>query len=107
MTPLDDDAWAAWSPANLASVSGTQSIHGTSQADGLWTSGMAQTREHEDLDFVVMRNDANSFRVTFNELDFFTVQGGAVEYLPPSAKLPSDVWQLWGQTCGKGVGAWI
>ncbi|MFG5119961.1 nucleotidyltransferase domain-containing protein [Methylorubrum sp. POS3] len=103
MTPLDDDAWAAWSPRELGQRL-RNAIHPWYIAGGwaldIWHG--RQTREHEDLEFVVMRNDANYFRVTFNELDFFTVHSGAVEYLPPSAKLPSDVWQLWGADMRQG-----
>lgn len=97
MRPLDDDAWDAWSPHDLF-----QRLLGEIHPwyiTGGWALDVwhgKQTREHEDLEFAVIRNDADHFRAILHELDFFTVNNGVVEYLPPSADVPSDVWQLWG-----------
>jgi hypothetical protein len=103
MSPLNDEAWDAWSPNELALrlreatlpwyVAGGWALdvwHGT------------QTREHEDLEFVVMRNDADYFRSILRGIDFFAVKNGTIEYLPPTARLPSDVWQLWGGDMRQG-----
>lgn len=97
MRPPGDEAWDAWSPHELRRrlreatlpwyIAGGWALdvwHGT------------QTRPHEDLEFVVLRQDADHFRAILHDLDFFTVKDGTVEYLPPSADLPGDVWQLWG-----------
>ncbi|PIK74688.1 nucleotidyltransferase domain-containing protein [Methylobacterium frigidaeris] len=103
MQPLDDEAWDAWSPHELG--------HRLREAVLPWyvAGGWAldvwhgrQTREHEDLEFAVIRNDADHFRAILNELDFFTVKNGTIEYLHPSADLPSDVWQLWGGDMRQG-----
>ncbi len=97
MSPLDDEAWDAWSPCELR-----QRLRGATlpwYVAGGWALDVwhgTQTRPHEDLEFVVLRKDANHFRAILHDVDFFTVKDGAIEYLPPSADLPSDVWQLWG-----------
>lgn len=103
MLPLEDDAWDAWSPQELGRrlrdailpwyVAGGWALD-------VWHG--RQTRQHEDLEFVVMRHGADDFRAILHDLDFFTVRDGAVEFLPPSVKLPSDVWQLWGADRGQG-----
>ncbi|WP_082477747.1 amino acid transporter [Methylobacterium sp. Leaf93] len=97
MSPLDDDAWDAWSPHELFQRIGG-AIHPWYITGGwaldVWRG--KQMREHEDLEFAVIRNDVNYFRTILHELDFFAVKNGILEYLPPSADLPSDVWQLWG-----------
>ncbi|MCJ2048054.1 amino acid transporter [Methylobacterium sp. J-078] len=97
MNPLDEDAWDAWSPHELGQR--LRDVILPWYVAGGWALDIwhdEQTREHEDLEFVVLRNDVNPFRATLHDLDFFTVKDGAIEYLPPSADLPSDVWQLWG-----------
>jgi len=103
MSPPDEDAWDAWSPHELGRRL-REAILPWYVAGGwaldVW-HGM-QTREHEDLEFVVIRNDVDHFRTILHELDFFTVKDGAIEYLPPTAHLPSDVWQLWGGDMRQG-----
>ncbi|MCF4125490.1 nucleotidyltransferase domain-containing protein [Methylobacterium sp. SyP6R] len=103
MSPLDDDAWDAWSPDELG-----QRLRNAAfpwYVAGGWALDVwhgEQTREHEDLEFVVLRKDVAYFRSILHELDFFTVKDGTVEYLPPSAAVPSDVWQLWGGDLQQG-----
>lgn len=103
MSPLDEDAWDAWSPHELAQRL-REAILPWYVAGGwaldVWRD--KQTRAHEDLEFVVLRDDVDHFRAILKELDFFTVKDGAIAYLPPSAPLPSDVWQLWGGDVRQG-----
>ncbi|WP_083469150.1 nucleotidyltransferase domain-containing protein [Methylobacterium variabile] len=97
MSPLDDEAWDAWSPDELGQRL-REAVLPWYVAGG-WALDVAhgkQTREHEDLEFVVIRDDVDHFRALLRDLDFFTVNNGKIEYLPPSASLPGDVWQLWG-----------
>lgn len=97
MKPLHDDAWDAWSPDELH-----QRLRGTIRpwyVAGGWALDLwhgQPTRAHEDLEFVVLRKDADAFRTLLQELDFFTVTDGTLVFLPPSANLPDDVWQIWG-----------
>lgn len=103
MSPLDENAWDSWSPHELGRRL-REAILPWYVAGGwaldLWHD--KQTREHEDLEFVVIRNDVDHFRNILNDLDFFTVKDGAIEYLPPSVHLPNDVWQLWGGDMRQG-----
>lgn len=103
MSPLDDDAWDAWLPDELGQRL-REAIHPWYVAGGwaldLWQG--EQTREHEDLEFVVLRKDVTYFRSLLQGLDFFTVKDGTVEYLPPSADVPGDVWQIWGGDMRQG-----
>ena len=103
MSPLDEDAWDAWSPHELSQrlrdailpwyVAGGWALE-------LWHE--KQTREHEYLEFVALRNDVDYFRTILYDLNLFTVKDGSIKYLPPSAHLPSDVWQLWGGDMRQG-----
>ncbi|MDR7040173.1 hypothetical protein J2X36_004954 [Methylobacterium sp. BE186] len=103
MSPLDDEAWEAWSPHELGQRLREATLPW--YVAGGWALDIwhgKQTREHEDLEFVVIRNDADHFRAILHELEFFTVKDRTIEYLPPAANLPSDVWQLWGGDMRQG-----
>ncbi|TNC14111.1 amino acid transporter [Methylobacterium terricola] len=103
MSPLDDEAWDAWSPHELGRRLREASLPW--YVAGGWALDVwhgRQTRQHEDLEFVVIRDDAHHFRAILRDLDFFTVKDGIIEYLPPSAAPPSDVWQLWGGDMRQG-----
>lgn len=103
MIPLDENAWDAWSPHELGQRL-REAILPWYVAGG-WALDVwhdEQTREHEDLEFVVLRDHVDHFRGILCDLDFFAVKDGAIEYLPPSARLPGDVWQLWGADTRQG-----
>jgi hypothetical protein len=96
MKPLPDDAWNAWHPADLMRRLGTQ-IHW--YVIGGWALDLwhgRQTRDHEDLEFAVLRQDVGRARSLLPELTFFSVVGGQIEYLPSSVSPAIHVAQLWG-----------
>ena len=92
----DHDAWSAWYPLELASrlagVSKPWCIVGGWAVD-LWHG--RQTRDHDDLEFTVLREDIGIFRNALKGLDFYTAGNGVVEPLPHDAELPADITQIW------------
>jgi hypothetical protein len=96
-SPLPDDAWDPWLPAELAErLKDTSAIW---YVVGGWALDLwhgAQTRDHEDLEFAVLPDSVFTFRDILFELDFFTAHDGQVAYLPAGSAPPADVAQLWG-----------
>ncbi|WP_455269898.1 nucleotidyltransferase domain-containing protein [Rhizobium herbae] len=90
------DAWSAWRPleltSRLAGVSAPWCIVGGWALD-LWHG--QQTRDHDDLEFTVLREDVRIFRETLQELDFYTAGSGVVTPLPLDAEPPADIVQIW------------
>jgi hypothetical protein len=97
MSIPDDDAWSPWHPADLGrrlqEVGRPWCVVGGWALD-LWHG--RQTREHEDLEFAILRDDAPAFRAALGELAFFTVHDGAIAPLAPDAVPPPHVFQIWG-----------
>ncbi|WP_226951337.1 nucleotidyltransferase domain-containing protein [Rhizobium terrae] len=54
-----------------------------------------QTREHEDLEFTVLRGDVPLFRERLGDMRFHTVGNGVVRYLPPNETPPEEIFQIW------------
>ncbi|MFC6775704.1 nucleotidyltransferase domain-containing protein [Methylobacterium gregans] len=107
MRPLDDEAWDAWSPHELGQRLREATLPW--YVAGGWALDVwhgKQTREHEDLEFVVLRNDADHFRTILHELDFFTVRNGTITYLPRPPTCQAMSGNFGAETCGKAVGAW-
>jgi len=96
--PPDHGAWSAWHPAELARRLGTMSkpwcVVGGWALD-LWHG--YQTREHEDLEFTILRSDFSAFRRCLDGMRFYTVGNGIVEYLPADAEPPTHIAQIWCQ----------
>lgn len=92
----DHDAWSAWHPLDLTSrlsgVSKPWCIVGGWALD-LWHGH--QTRDHDDLEFTVLREDVGFFRRTLRGLDFYTAGSGVVTPLPENAEPPADIAQIW------------
>jgi hypothetical protein len=92
----DHDAWSAWHPleltSRLASISAPWCIVGGWALD-LWHG--AQTRDHDDLEFTVLREDTGIFREALQGLDFYTAGSGVVKPLPHGAEPPADIVQIW------------
>lgn len=92
----DDDAWSAWHPADLA-----RRLHGLERpwcVVGGWALDLwhgRQTREHEDLEFTVLRDDVPAFRAALAGLELFTVHDGSVEPLAADRDPPAHVFQIW------------
>jgi hypothetical protein len=92
----DHDAWSAWHPLDLTSrlsgVSKSWCIVGGRALD-LWHGH--QTRDHDDLEFTVLREDVGFFRRTLRGLDFYTAGSGVVTPLPENAEPPANIAQIW------------
>lgn len=90
------DAWSAWHPGELGrhlrGVSEPWCIVGGWALD-LWHG--YRTRDHEDLEFSVLRDDFETFRQALNGLDFYTAQAGVVAYLPDGDVPAPDIAQVW------------
>ncbi|WP_196787251.1 nucleotidyltransferase domain-containing protein [Burkholderia stagnalis] len=56
----------------------------------------AQTREHGDLEFTILREDFGIFRQAFGDLAFYTAHAGVVEKLPATRDAPSEIMQFRG-----------
>ncbi|MBN8953454.1 MULTISPECIES: hypothetical protein [unclassified Rhizobium] len=96
MRPLPQEAWNAWHPAELMKRLGTD-IHW--YVVGGWALDLwhgRQTRDHEDLEFAVLREDIERARSLLGKLTFFTVVDGQIDYLPSSVPPAAHVAQLWG-----------
>lgn len=96
MKSLPEKAWNAWHPADLMKRLGTD-IHW--YVVGGWALDLwhgRQTREHEDLEFAVLREDIANARSLLAELAFFSVVDGQIDYLPSSVPPAVHVAQLWG-----------
>ncbi|KVN64777.1 nucleotidyltransferase domain-containing protein [Burkholderia stagnalis] len=93
----DQEAWNAWQPAELArrlsDIRLPWCVVGGWALD-LWHG--AQTREHGDLEFTILREDFGIFRQAFGNLAFYTAHAGVVEKLPATRDAPSEIMQFWG-----------
>jgi len=91
-----DDAWCAWHPAELAShlsgVSRPWCVVGGWALD-LWHGH--QTREHEDLEFTVLRSDLPAFRQALAGMEFHTAGDGIVKHLAAQSAPPAEISQIW------------
>lgn len=96
--PLAHDAWCAWHPSELArrlrDIARPWCVAGGWALD-LWHG--RQTREHEDIEFTVLREDVAAFRRQLAGMSFHTAGDGIVEHLPDGAEPPPDIWQIWCQ----------
>ncbi len=92
----DQDAWKPWSPAELshrlACVSRPWCIVGGWALD-LWHG--KKTREHEDLEFTILRKDFGIFRHALNDMEFYTVNNGVIELLAADKEPAAEVFQIW------------
>lgn len=92
----DHDAWCAWHPKELAArlvgIDRPWCVVGGWALD-LWHG--YQTRDHEDLEFTVLREDLPIFRSALKGVAFFTAGGGIVEYLPEGSAVPASMSQVW------------
>jgi len=95
---LDHDAWCAWHPTELSKrligVFRPWCIVGGWALD-LWHG--YQTRDHEDLEFTVLRDDLDIFRRALKGMEFYAAGDGVVEYLPAEEAAPASIFQIWCQ----------
>lgn len=96
-TPVpDQDAWEAWSPTELFrrldSLSRPWCVVGGWALD-LWHG--KKTREHEDLEFTILRADLGIFRRELNDMEFYTVNDGVLELLAADREPATEIFQIW------------
>ncbi|MDP9840133.1 hypothetical protein J2T09_004913 [Neorhizobium huautlense] len=94
---IRDDAWNAWTPEllfyRLRHQSSPWYVAGGWALD-LWHG--YQTRDHEDLEFCVLSEDVDLYRMVLCELEFFQVLNGATAHLAPATTPLPNVSQIWG-----------
>lgn len=94
--PAEHDPWLPWHPSELAlrlsGLSRPWYIAGGWALD-LWHGH--QTRDHEDLEFAVLRDDVDVFRRTLSGLDFHTAADGVLKHLPLGEEPSSTINQIW------------
>lgn len=92
----DDTAWHCWTPDVLAGmlhdVELPWCIVGGWALD-LWHG--YQTREHDDLEFTVLRDDLAAFRQALPGMAFHAVQNEGPHRLPDHVAPAADVFQVW------------
>lgn len=92
----DQDAWNAWHPRELAArldgIDKPWCVVGGWALD-LWHGH--RTRDHEDLEFTVLRDDLACFREALAGMDFYAVGDGMVDYLPAEAEPAAGIAQIW------------
>lgn len=92
----DQNAWEPWSPAELSRrlerVSRPRCIVGGWALD-LWHG--KKTREHDDLEFTVLRDDLGIFRRELNDMEFYTVNDGVLELLAADREPTPEIFQIW------------
>ncbi|MDT3722430.1 nucleotidyltransferase domain-containing protein [Pseudomonas oryzihabitans] len=94
--PLDSDRWNSWKPSELASrlsnVNHPWCIVGGWALD-LWLG--EQTRNHEDLEFTILRQDFWAFQQVLYDHELYVVHDGELTFLPPDQPPTPGVQQLW------------
>nr|WP_262532105.1 amino acid transporter [Agrobacterium tumefaciens] len=92
----DQNAWNPWSPAELS-----QRLDGVSRpwcVVGGWALDLwhgSKTREHDDLEFTVLREDLGIFRRKLGHMEFYTVNDGIIEPLPADQHPAPEIFQIW------------
>jgi hypothetical protein len=93
--PPEDD-WSPWHPGELArrleTVARPWCVVGGWALD-LWHGH--QTRDHEDLEFTVLREDVGVFCQALADMTLYTVADGRFEHLPEGGEPPSHILQIW------------
>jgi hypothetical protein len=101
----DQDAWDAWSPTELSrrldGVSRPWCVVGGWALD-LWQG--SKTREHDDLEFTVLREDVGIFRRKLGDMAFYTVNDGVIEPLPADRDPAPEIFQIW--CFDRAAGCW-
>jgi hypothetical protein len=95
---LAHDAWASWHPTELA-----RRLNGISRpwcVVGGWALDLwhgYQTRDHDDLEFTILRHDLGAFRGMLEGMEFYTAGNGIVEHLGGNEEPPPAISQIWCQ----------
>lgn len=92
----DQEKWEPWSPAELSGrlsrVSRPWCVVGGWALD-LWHG--EKTREHEDLEFTILREDLRIFRDELRDMEFYTVNDGVLERLAADREPKAEIAQIW------------
>jgi len=92
----DQDNWNAWSPdelsCRLSGISKPWCVVGGWALD-LWLG--AKTREHEDLEFTILREDLPVFRHALSDMEFYAVSDGELQHLTADQEPQADITQIW------------
>jgi len=92
----DQDNWDAWDPAELShrlsSVSRPWCVVGGWALD-LWHG--TKTREHEDLEFTILREDLHVFRHALNGMELYAVSDGELQHLTDDQEPQQEISQIW------------
>jgi len=96
LEPAPIDAWEPWTPPELAARLASTGIHWC--VVGGWSVDLhvgRVTREHEDLEFAVLRDDDLAVRTALRDLEPFSPGGEVLTHLPDGAPRPPDSHQTW------------
>ncbi len=93
--PPEDD-WTPWHPRELArrldAVARPWCVVGGWALD-LWHGH--RTRDHDDLEFTILREDFGLFRQALADLTLYTVADGRIAILPDGEAPPPHILQIW------------
>lgn len=92
----DENGWESWSPEELSRrlsrVSRPWCVVGGWALD-LWHG--KKTREHEDIEFTILRADLDLFRRELHDMEFYTVSDGAIARLAADRQPTMEISQIW------------
>ncbi|WP_314386382.1 nucleotidyltransferase domain-containing protein [Pseudomonas brenneri] len=95
VTP-NQELWNSWTPAELdlrlKTVSRPWCVVGGWALD-LWRG--EKTREHDDIEFTMLRDDFPVFRHALGDLDMYTAKSGVLTFLPVGHVPGLDIQQVW------------
>jgi hypothetical protein len=94
--PAPIEAWEPWTPAELATRLAKTNVHWC--VVGGWSIDLhlgRVTRDHEDLEFAVLRHDDLAVRAALSDLEPFSPGETAMIHLPDGAARPCDSHQTW------------
>ncbi len=95
VTP-NQELWSSWTPAELdlrlKTVSRPWCVVGGWALD-LWHG--EKTREHDDIEFTMLRDDFPAFRQVLGDLDMYTAKDGVLTFLPMGQVPGLDIQQVW------------
>lgn len=99
------DDWAPWHPIELSKrltgISRFWCVVGGWALD-LWHG--EQTRDHEDLEFTVLREDVAAFRRQLASMQYFAAHAGNIRPLAADEAPSDDISQIWCHD--PGIGRW-
>lgn len=92
----DENDWEAWDPDELSER--LQQVVRPWCVVGGWALDIwhgQKTREHEDIEFTVMREDFSEFRAALSGIVFYVVDDGTLKLLHEGIQPDESVNQIW------------